>query len=213
MKRVLAVSLLSTCLLLVLEAQTAPAAQVAPAASATTGPVASTPPASSATSLIPQVLPLPVGIPEALLNEALAVAVLATMPRPEPEAAWESRDLKYTIPGTAVSVKMMGSDLAVLITVTPYRTPDGRLLLVAQGQVWHKDADQGIQYKSTLDTINLAYGERVFFYPFGLNPDGTSPLRIELVVVPYRTLSPATTTIPSPASVPPAPPANGKTGP
>ncbi len=205
MKRVLAASFLSTCLFFVLDAQSAPLVQASPPVSPNPGAAPAVQPGTPAASLLPQVIPLPVGIPEALLDETLAVMVLASVPRPQPETPWESRDLKYTIPGTAVSVKMIGSDVAVLITVTPYRTPDGRLLLVTQGQVWHKDNDQAIQYKTTLDTINLAFGERVFFYPFGVNADGTNPLRIELMVIPYRTL------VASPSL--PATPVNGKTGP
>ena len=93
--------------------------------------------------------------------------------------------MKYTIPGTAVSVKMVGSEVAIVITVTPYKKKEGGLLLVAQGQVWYKDGDTGLRYRTTIDTLSVAYGERVLFYPFGAHTIDGAPLRVELIMDRY----------------------------
>lgn len=125
-------------------------------------------------------------IPAALLGDALTVTVTATVPREEGAEPWQAKDIKYTIPGTAVSVKMVGSDVAVLITLTPHRSQSGQLLLVAQGQVWYKDGAAGLRYRTTLDTLSVDYGERILFYPLGAGTDGQAPLRIEMVIDRYR---------------------------
>ena len=125
-------------------------------------------------------------IPTALLGEALTVSIAASVGRPSEEPSWQARDLKYTIPGSSVSIKMIGSDVAIVITVTPYSDKAGGLLLVAQGQVWYKEGDAGLRYRTTVDTLSVKFGERVLFYPFGSQVDGGSPLRVELVMDRYR---------------------------
>ncbi len=125
-------------------------------------------------------------IPTALLGEALTVSIAASVGKPSQEPSWQARDVKYTIPGSSVSVKMIGSDVAIVITVTPYMDKAGGLLLVAQGQVWYKDGDAGLRYRTTVDTLSVKFGERVLFYPFGAQGDDGSPLRVELVMDRYR---------------------------
>ncbi len=124
-------------------------------------------------------------IPVALLGEALTVSVAASIGKPSEPPSWESKDIKYTIPGTSVSARLIGTDVAIIITVTPYKNKDGGLLLVAQGQVWYKDGDAGLRYRTAVDTLSIQFGESVLFYPFGTRPDGGSPLRIELVMDKY----------------------------
>jgi hypothetical protein len=125
-------------------------------------------------------------IPSALIAETLTVAINATVGKKAGPPTWESKELKYTIPGSSVSVKMIGTDVAILITVTPYKTKDGGLLLLAQGQVWYKEGDNGLRYRTTVDTLPVHFGERVLFYPFGIQADGESPLRVELVMDKYK---------------------------
>jgi len=124
-------------------------------------------------------------IPSALIGEALTVSILASVSRPAEAPSWEARDIKYTIPGTSVSVKMIGKETAIVITITPYKDKKGGLMLVVQGQVWYKDGDAGVGYRTTVDTLNVGFGERVLFYPFGAKPEGGSPLRVELIMDRY----------------------------
>lgn len=124
-------------------------------------------------------------IPSALLGEALAISIGASLARPDEAPSWQARDVKYTVPGTSVSIKLIGSDVAIVITVTPYDRRDGDLLLVAQGQVWYKDGDVGLRYRTTVETLSVAYGERILFYPFGATPSSGAPLLVELVIDRY----------------------------
>lgn len=125
-------------------------------------------------------------IPKALVGETLSVNIVASVGKKPASPDWTAKDTKYTIPGSSVSVKMLGSDVAILITVTPYKMKDGRLLLLAQGQVWYKEGSEGLSYRTTVETLSVKFGERVLFYPFGAKPEGGSPLRIELILDKYQ---------------------------
>lgn len=125
-------------------------------------------------------------IPKALVSETLTVNIVASVGRKPASPDWTAKDIKYTIPGSSVSVKMLGADVAILITVTPYKMKDGRLLLLAQGQVWYKEGSEGLSYRTTVETLTVKFGEKVFFYPFGAKPEGGSPLRVELVLDKYQ---------------------------
>lgn len=128
-------------------------------------------------------------IPAALIGEALTVSIFASVSRPSEAPTWEARDTKYTIPGTSVSVKMIGRETAIVITITPYKDKKGGLLLVVQGQVWYKDGEAGVGYRTTVDTLTVGFGERVLFYPFGAKPEGGAPLRVELIMDKYVSAS------------------------
>jgi len=132
-------------------------------------------------------------IPAALIGEALTVSIHASVNKPSEAPTWEARDIKYTIPGTSVSVKMIGKETAIVITITPYKDKKGGLLLVVQGQVWYKDGEAGVGYRTTVDTLTVGFGERVLFYPFGAKSEGGSPLRVELIMDKYNPSSEGTT--------------------
>jgi len=155
-------------------------------------------------------------IPSALIGEALTVSIVASVGKPSEAPTWEARDVKYTIPGTPVSVKMIGRDTVIVITITPYKNKDGGLLLIAQGQVWYKDGEAGVRYRTTVDTLTIGFGERVLFYPFGNKPETGAPLRVELVMNAYApsgagaAAQPAGTAAPAQSAAPAPTPAAAK---
>ncbi len=137
-------------------------------------------------------------IPEALQDKALTVTVHTQVPESPSAPAWEAKEVKSTLPGSAVSVKLVGESLVVLIHVTPYQGPEG-LMLLTQAQVWIKDKDS-IHYHTALNTLKIAFGEPVAFYPLG-EGKGRAPLRVVIVVQPYVQAAPA-----APVSDPPKTP-------
>jgi len=124
-------------------------------------------------------------LPEELKEDALAVRVHASVPlAADPQGgkvAWQEESVKYTVPGVPVGVKLLGTNIVVLTHVTPFDRGDGKLTLVAQGQVWVR-GPSGLSYRTTLETVSVAFGETVFFYPLGVSADGKAPLRIEISV-------------------------------
>ena len=63
---------------------------------------------------------------------------------------------------------------------------DGKNILVAQGQVWVTTKDEGILYYTSIQTIPIEYGERVFFFPLGQKKDDQrARIEVQLVLSPY----------------------------
>jgi hypothetical protein len=150
----------------------------------------------------------PQGVPEALKGDSLAVRVFAVVPTPPaatlqgngdeaPDAAgqsasatkekspgWQAERVKYTVPGSPVPFKFVGDNIVVLVQVTPFSRQDGHgLVLVTQGQVWIKGKEGGISYHTTINTLSVDYGEKVFFFPLGVDSAGKTPLRLEIAVL------------------------------
>ncbi len=140
------------------------------------------------------------GIPDALKDKALVVRVTAVVPAAvtdpgtgsasenggssEKAQPWEAESAKYTVPGTPVPFKLVGSNVAILVQITPFELDDGKgVTLIAQGQVWVKPPQGGLSYHTTVETLTVDYGETVLFFPLGLDTDGNSSMRLEISVV------------------------------
>jgi hypothetical protein len=96
--------------------------------------------------------------------------------------AWTSRSLRYTVSGSPIGIRLASEDLLIIVQVTPYDHGKEGLVIVAQGQVWVKQENGEIAYHTAFETLSVDFGERVFFYPLGLNPDGSSAFHLEIAV-------------------------------
>ena len=139
------------------------------------------------------------GIPDVLKGKALVVRVTAVVPAAvtdpgtgstsenggssEKAQAWEAASAKFTVPGTPVPFKLVGSNVAIIVQITPFEQDDGKgVTLIAQGQVWVKPPQGGLSYHTTVETLSVEYGETVLFYPLGLDTDGNASMRVEISV-------------------------------
>jgi len=95
---------------------------------------------------------------------------------------WTSSNLRYTVSGSPVAIRLAGDNLVVVVQVTPYDHGDRGLMVVAQGQVWKKRDDGQFDYRSAFESLVVAFGEAVYFYPLGMRSDGSAPIRLEIVV-------------------------------
>lgn len=145
-------------------------------------------------------------IPEALKDKALVVRVTAIVPAAlnggaaapsglgsanEKAQAWQAGSVKYTVPGTPVPFKLAGSNLVIIVQLTPFEREDGKgVTLIAQGQVWVKPPEGGLSYHTTVDTLSVEYGETVLFFPLGLDSDGKASMRLEISVVRAADMNP-----------------------
>jgi hypothetical protein len=125
-----------------------------------------------------------------LFDQALQINIVARV-IPEGESPpMMVEQSKLTIPGKAVSVRFEGTNLRVKANLTPYLLADGNLMLVAQGEVWLSEpsASDAVQYLSSIKSVPLEVGEKIFFYPLGLpRPvQGTNPfnLALEIQIIP-----------------------------
>jgi hypothetical protein len=121
------------------------------------------------------------------LKERAVVLNITTRVEENTAEVWNAYNSKVTIPGRPVSIKLVGENVVVAVQFTPYLRNNGHNVLVAQGQIWVDVPNQGIQYKTTMQTIPLEFGEQIYFFPLGSTNSPTDP-RIELQIELHRYL-------------------------
>ncbi len=122
-----------------------------------------------------------------LQDKAVVIDIVARVVERNQQEVWNSENSKVTIPGRPVSLKLVGQNVVVLVQFTPYRRDDGRQVLVAQGQVWVNTGTEGIRYQTTMQTIPLDFGERIYFFPLGpQTKDGHAQIEIQVELHPYK---------------------------
>jgi hypothetical protein len=128
----------------------------------------------------------------ALFDQALQINIVARMiPDGQAPSVLVERS-KLTIPGKPVAVRFEGTNLRVQANLTPYLLADGKLMLVAQGEVWLSEpsANDAVQYLSSIRSLPIEVGEKIFFYPLGIPKpvQGTNSfnLALEIQIVPLK---------------------------
>jgi len=121
-----------------------------------------------------------------LKDTALILDIVARVVERDQEELWTSENSKVTIPGRPVTLKLVGQNVIVAVQFTPYHREDGKQMLVAQGQVWIDTPEEGIRYQTSMQTIPLDFGERIFFFPLGSTvDDGQASIEIQLELRPF----------------------------
>lgn len=116
------------------------------------------------------------------LKEQAVVLNITTRVAENQQELWNATNSKVTLPGRPVSVKLVGENVVMDIQFTPYLRGKGPNVLIAQGQIWVNIPNEGVSYKTTMKTIPLEFGEQIYFFPLGSNPQDSNP-RIELQIV------------------------------
>lgn len=122
----------------------------------------------------------------AMKDRAVVLDLTARVVERDVTETWNSETSKVTIPGRPVTLRLVGANVVVAVQFTPYKKEDGKNILVAQGQVWVTTKDEGILYYTSIQTIPIEYGERVFFFPLGQRKDDQrARIEVQLVLTPY----------------------------
>lgn len=121
-----------------------------------------------------------------LLQQVLDINIAARVSEAGEKAIWTVESSELTLPGRSVNVKLVGKNILVVASFTPYLRESGEIILVAQGQVWISSpvADE-IKYLTTLKNIPITLGEKVLFFPLGvqnLEQEGKNLYNIELEI-------------------------------
>ena len=101
---------------------------------------------------------------------------------------WYNTESKYTMPGRPVDIKLVGSNIIVAVQFTPF-IRRGTNVLVAQGQIWIEDAEKGISYYTSIQTIPMEFGEPIHFFPLGANQTPDSLIEIIVTVNPHNNIN------------------------
>jgi len=122
----------------------------------------------------------------AFRDRAVVIQLTARVVERDVAETWNSATSKVTIPGRPVTLKLVGANVVVAAQFTPYTNEDGKKILVAQGQVWVTTKDEGMLYYTSMQTIPIEFGERVYFFPLGQKKDdGGARIEVQLILTPY----------------------------
>lgn len=110
------------------------------------------------------------GSVDELLSGALTVNINARIiDQDQNETVWTMDLTRVTISGRSVTVRLDGSNIAVVAEFTPYWEDDGQLMLVAQGSTWVTDGggNRSPDYRTSFSTLPIQLGEPIVFLPLG----------------------------------------------
>ena len=129
---------------------------------------------------------------KALMDEALRINIVARILPSDERLDFNVEKSKLTIPGRPVIVQLMGNNISINAILTPYLKKDGKIILVAQGQVWSPEpqAEKPVRYLSSLKSLPISLGEKIIFFPLGIPRDATQSdvfnIALEIEVVPFE---------------------------
>jgi hypothetical protein len=96
---------------------------------------------------------------------------------------WNETTHKVVMPGSPVGLRLVGSNVVVVMQFTPFIPRRGQNMLVAQGQVWLEVPNEGIRYYTSIQTIPLEFDQPIYYFPLG-ESNGDSSIKITLTVKP-----------------------------
>ena len=121
-----------------------------------------------------------------LRERAVVMNIVSRIVEQDQYVVWNSENTKVTIPGRPVGLTLVGANLVVAVQFTPFLRPAGQHILVALGQIWINNPNEGMQYQTTMQTIPLSFGEQVYFFPLGsLETADEARIEIQLMLNPY----------------------------
>lgn len=98
------------------------------------------------------------------------------------EVSW-GEPLARTLPFSApLDVSLAGKNVLALIRVVPVELRVTIVELIVQGQVWVKMPDNSLSFKTMVQTLSVALGSRLYFYPLGVDAKTGAPIAIEIRV-------------------------------
>ena len=123
---------------------------------------------------------------QGLRGRSLTMDISARIVEDGNVVVWSENHERITISGGPVSLKLVGSNVVVVVQFTPFIRPRGESVLVAQGQVWIEVPNEGIRFHTSIQTIPLTFNEPIVFFPLGTAQQGSTAFEnnayIEIVV-------------------------------
>jgi hypothetical protein len=117
-----------------------------------------------------------------LRNRAVIMDIDARVLGEENAVVWNETHRKTAIPGSPVGIRLVGSNVVVVVQFTPFFRRQGGNVLVAQGQIWVTEPGKGVSYYTSIQTIPLVFGEPIYFFPLGKSNQFDSSIEIILTV-------------------------------
>ena len=125
-------------------------------------------------------------LPSWLRDRAIVMEIAARIIEQDQEIVWNSENTKVTIPGRPVGIRLVGTNIIVAVSFTPFFRPRGNNFLVAQGQIWIQIPNQGMSFHTCLEAIPMDFNELIYFFPLGSSSsEQDAQIEIQIVLYPY----------------------------
>jgi len=124
-----------------------------------------------------------------LRRQALVLDISARVLEDEHDVVWDQSLQRIAIPGSPVSIRLVGSNLVVAVQFTPFIRRNQGNVLVAHGQIWINDPVRGICYYTSIQSIPMEFNEPIYFFPLGTSEQLNSSIEIMLTVKPYSEIA------------------------
>mgnify|MGYP001415202573 CR=1 FL=1 len=96
--------------------------------------------------------------------------------------AW-TEPLARSLPVAApLDLRLMGKNLIVILQILPIAVRDPIVDLFVHGQIWLTTQDNSISYKTTMESVSIPFGSRIYFYPLGADLKSGAPVAVEIKV-------------------------------
>jgi len=92
----------------------------------------------------------------------------------------DESETRTAIPGSPVGIRLVGSNVVVVVQFTPFIRRQGNVL-VAQGHIWINNPGGGVSYYTSIQTIPMDFNEPIYFFPLGTS---NTSLQIILTINP-----------------------------
>lgn len=117
-------------------------------------------------------------------SDRAAAGAKAAAPAREasPGISW-SETLARSLPFSApLDVRLVGKNVVALVQIVPIALRAAIIDLMVQGMVWVKMPDDSLSFKTTVQSLSLPLGARLFYYPLGLDTRDGAPIVVEIRV-------------------------------
>ncbi len=123
-----------------------------------------------------------------LLEKALVISMEIRVTDRNSKSVMTMQAMKVAISGERFPVTLDGRSIRGSLLFTPYEEADGRVLLVAQVQLWIKETSStDWKYLTSLKSIPAALNETIRFFPLGVDDSiGTGNIELDIKVGRYK---------------------------
>ena len=89
------------------------------------------------------------------------------------------REVPFSV---SLDVRLVGKNVLAIMQLTPIETGGQEINLLAQGQVWVQKPDGTLSFNTSFQSLNIALGSRLYFYPLGVDARNGAPIAVEIKV-------------------------------
>ena len=90
-----------------------------------------------------------------------------------------AREVPFSVP---LDVRLVGKNVLAIVQLTPIETGGQLVNLLVQGQIWVQKPDGTLSFNTSFQSLNIALGSRLYFYPLGVDARNGAPIAVEIRV-------------------------------